>query len=753
MSKTRPSPRRGGRRSKATPPIPSSEDTPPAPPKQKPKIATKVSRNVTPPSKKVIKPGQMKGKRNSSESKGKSNKGKKQLNITEREECNNETEEPMEVIAGTNNPSEGEREDVKAEEEEVLEEEDEKLSARMDNEPGNQSIGEELMECLSKSGKKKKAMRNCSSCGVQSPVSRAKKCPNCGKNLFSKSSGYIQEINCPKCDYQQRYNGTLATAFCGRCNTLITRKYKESSPDDTNGSTHEMSEVADKLTDIEENATIEYDRDSLPQQNSLPCPVNSDGSFQLGYSYNTVEDKNSNETVEEEVGVVATPTDDNESSQETIRRIIKRKILDNIESSDTPDSKRPCSEVEDQPVEPNDPSGKVSLTLNIPVNMSLAPPTSSASSPLVEYAQKISARLLIPPEIPPQESSRRGRTRPPNSRAGKSHLSKSKRAHKDPAHLASDLPPSPEQLEPSLVEGPPPLVHTNEEPVCDQSRVLSPPPLISKTFHDSTINSIRQNNTTSTFYSSPSSKAPPLTVSSSTGYCSPLEAAHANGQVVSKNLYPDQLRTSSVPPLLSIDEVEGGVARTMVIVDPTKAKVKDSSAPPTLLHEPEYVNEVQREEGQYSTEVTSDWLMDCTVKAKHSKRKQKLHLSEPITQEEDEVIIYETVKKKKKKKKKEKDKERSDKSHKIKGDKHKSDSDKKVKKKQRKGKRRADEMTSDNAMDDESSQYTIETIDTRESINVIIRPSQLCMYTYCEPMHTTVCVCVCVLLMSSISNT
>ena len=743
MSKTRPSPRRGGRRSKATPPIPSSEDTPPAPPKQKPKVTPKATRNVTPPSKKAIKPGQVKGKRNSNESKGKSSKGKKQSNAMEREECNNETEEPMEVIPalpGTNNPSEGEREDMKEEEEILEEEEGEKQSRRMDNEPANQSIGEELMECLSKSGgKKKKAMRNCSSCGIQSPVSRAKKCPNCGKNLFSKSSGYTQEINCPKCDYQQRYNGTLATAFCSRCNALITRKYKESSPDDTNESTHDMSEVADKLTDIEENAMIEYESDSLRQQNSLPCPVNSDGSFQLGYSYTTVEDKNSNETV----GVVATPTDNNESSQETIRRIIKRKILDNIESSDTPDSKRPCNETEDQPVEANDPSGKVSLSLNIPVNMSLTPPTTSASSPLVEYAQKISARLLIPPEIPPQEASRRGRTRPPNARAGKSHLSKSKRAHKDSAHpVSSDPPPSPgsprppDQLEPSLIEGPPPLLHANEEPVCDQSMVLSPPPLISKTFHDPTSIRHNNNNSVSTFYSTPSSKAP--LPPSTGGYCSPLDAAHANGQVVSKNLYPDQHRTSSVPPLLSIDEVEGGVARPMVIVDPSTTKVKDSLAPPTLLHgnmkqESEYVNEIYREEGQYNAQVRSDWSMDCTVKAKHSKRKQQLHLNEPITREEDEGIIYETVKKKKKKKKKEKDKERSDKSHKIKGEKHKSDSDKKVKKKLRKGKKKVDEMTSDNTMEDMSSQCTIETIDTCESINVIIRPSQA-MYMYCGPM-------------------
>ena len=877
MSKPRSSPRRGGRRSKATPPdtpntfYDDTTQTPltKTPAKCRPSPVNRVGRGGASALRKPTKSsrGRGSGKKMSGgkvkESRGRRpSGGKRIIKKLEHEVVSSNEEEEEEEETAEERQEEAEQQLMKCketgkkvspetEDPQLLEEDGANMKDECDttgrsndvtDESMGPTVGEELMERLSKGGKKKKPMRNCSNCGVQSPVSRAKKCPNCGKNLFSRSSGYSREVTCPRCDYQQRYNGTKMRIYCGRCNNLLTRNYKEESPIQAQNGGIEENEKADSTSDKKSETKDESPsipstsctpvaeaEDSAPVQHesSSSFPVNSDGTYQVGYSCKLLR---SGEQFKASEDVEPGQEDSlslfgNETSQETLRRIIKRKILGEVDQSSDVGSptKKPCKEedpnapLEEKPVQSSKESTSqsqqpsslaISTSSTITSSTSLTSQSGAVSSPLMEYAQKISARIFIPPEIPPQEVYRKGRPRGPNSRSGKSVSAKNKRLGKDAGgdgnRLSSPVATSPPPDNPvvfstqdspsscsehQFLPHPPPLVSSDREvassrtlssssrhssappdtllvanefttahDISESTRAMSPPasylpPLVSATkpFHDPTINSIRTCthsrplSNTGKFYSGQSS-VPPLIVTSS--YSSSLlvegDGKHS-GQIVTKDLYPGY-QMASVPALLPMGKdgqrEEGlsslqppcAVTHRTVIVDPrnigNKPEVKDSSAPPVLLsstspnpaspdHSGQPSVQTAKDHNEGTVALVSGGTTDKTAlteedvmlsnkdsqnhssdnaghKSKHSKRKQKLHLTDTSELESREGIIYETVvsKKKKKKKKKDKDKDRSEKGHhsKSKSDKHKTDAERKARKKLKKEKRKEREM-------------------------------------------------------------
>ena len=668
MSKLRPSPRRGGRRSKQTPHDTlelSYEENSQGPTKTQAKLKTPpTSKNTTPALKKPGKSPRSKGKKTppTTGSKGKEVKGKRQSTGKNKTQPGNDSIEYQseELECESKLVSKKMQENVSLDEGKLQDENDGECEEHLlqnNNDSLDDSVGKELIDCLSKGGRKKKAMRNCSNCGSQSPVSRAKKCPNCGKNLFNKSSGYSREVTCPKCNHHERFNGTLMTVYCSSCDTLLTRKYREkdSPVSPQNGNVEETEEVPDQLPPVDNKetdtaatttTTMGYYSDTI--QDNPSCPVNSDGSFQMGYSSNAPQsDDPTVFNVDADTSqAYSSSTFGNETSQETLRRIIKRKILGEFDQSGSNSlpNKRQRNEVpveEEMSIDKSSDDDKITIkgqpsSLNIPT--SITSQTSAISSPLMEYAQKISARMFLPPEMPPQDVYvRRG------GRSRKGHLGRNKRLHKEsssrtqhsPSPMTGTSPDHPSSSQESSFQEnrslPPPLLPSGEDGFTHSTMTLNGkredysetpsscpviPPLVAATrsFHDPTINSIRRStppilltttasSNRNSFYSSNHSMAPYMISSSSLSFpsCSATAeeensnfASH-NGQIISKNLYPGY-RTSSVPPLLSVrqdgDDIirEDGcstksIAHTTVIVDPrnTLKNNKDSSAPPALL--------------------------------------------------------------------------------------------------------------------------------------------------------------------------
>ena len=557
MIKSRSSPRKGGKRSKATPPNTpmSSNEEPVIALSTKPKgppSKSAANKGMTPPVKKPKK-ARSTGKKTAQ----KKTKGSDSTMDTEKEIVSSENKDIFNDLV--HEQVEDDTVDSSINESLVINDKaalvgetdvtSTHASIKVElskDESSSQSVGEELLEQLSKVGKKKtvkKAMRNCNNCGNQSPVSRAKKCPHCGKNFFTSSLGYSRDIICPQCDSPQRFSSVKSSMYCGKCNYLLTPNKKK---DKSTKSLKAVVSQSDVTSDIESKsfseinpapnintnssellfdtscASVGYgsevDKQSIKNEevidtysDTLPSTTgNSSTSSLLQRSLSSPAGTSSNKDKIPSNEERATSGDDMSTGKTKkskgkanlkdaeLKKLIKRKILGDMDSTEDyqPPTKKPRKQENmdmtlDEQLSPHSPPESCPISHQSSASsISSTVSTNAVSSPLMEYAQKISARLFIPPEIPPQEGKRGRPQNKRNSKATtsgtrnvKSQTMKNKRALKETEHDSGSLPPpltSQSTLDSSIQ--PPQLspFHSEKKPLSPPGRLIEIRPLISQ---------------------------------------------------------------------------------------------------------------------------------------------------------------------------------------------------------------------------------------------------------------------------------
>ena len=655
-----------------------------------------------------------------------------------------------------------------------------------------QPVGQQLLEQLDKGKKRRsnngKPLRRasippkvCNNCGTTAVATRAKKCQNCGQFFSVSLAKRYSNEPCPNCHQVPKFSRVGRPSICPNCQKplLDTAAVEDISNEDLESSLN--TSFSQDSKDVESNeATIDLTTQETVE--AFPSSI----SHSVGYVPKMM-------STNEPVDLVENQSNEMSSSNEELKKLLKRKILNN--TSAEPPNKKPHIDGEIDESLPtscaNSPPQNLSVSLPSSLIHHSAPPIlESISSPLLEYAQKISARVMIPPEISPQNTKKTVKQTKRGNKTNKSSKGKQQQTKSDTVPLKAERGTSPlspisttAPSEQNVVNRsnsvPPPPLHSDEILMEAKPQLTVASPLISPSTgysfegritsstnsmatmtttakpHDPTINSIR------TFSSYHYPMTPPLYAQPTIP--PPLIPPIGNPayHMIPHDVYSTHSPLDKPPPLVPVSHnwtnpqqqdswyyttgSNGGpidnappVAHRTVIVDPIKVKdnisVATTSAPPSLevtTAETTEDDELTQTEEQYTTDIENiqqheQQLVqhdihdeDATVKErvhKHSKRKQKLMLSDMCMSQDDEEVS-EVKKKKKKKKKKEREKGESHHHSKHRGESSDKASDKKLKKKKKKKER---DLESASQTEDEELQQTIENNEDNEGIVIIL---------------------------------
>lgn len=430
----------------------------------------------------------------------------------------------------------------------------------------------------------------CDNCGTQALINKAKKCQNCGKFFHSHWASRCRIPPCPRCHYSRKSNGSKhLPSNCERC------KY----PLEDAAATPEGTAPPDGIEDIKKEEEEEKETEREDEVDTAKYDTDTQA---VGYGYGTFEDNNGEQQkTQSQSPTKATPTETKpskkkvkkakahhhptttaaatatETADEVTKKLIKRKILgeeDHAPEGSAP-SKRPNLELP----ESNPPSEEQVLSLKRQFPLSLQPGLGDAgiscavSSPLLEYAQKISARVTIPPEVPqPKKCLKKAAKKP--SVGGTSRSAKDKDG---PSNSPAPLPVEQQQQDlphpPPLNPDPPSATPTHYAAELDPSMNI---PVDSSTPSDPPIKAYQPYAKSTLFFPHYSSISPFTQNHRHVQSSSIVQEALSMIPPIVPSLYP-------VPSLLATPPKEegGDVSRKAVIVEPEPRKQEDVP-PPTL---------------------------------------------------------------------------------------------------------------------------------------------------------------------------
>ena len=301
-----------------------------------------------------------------------------------------------------------------------------------------QPVGQKLLEQLDRGKIRKKGnsigfgrgakkvptpLKICSNCGTQAPVSRAKKCHTCGQFFSSVVAQRFRMQPCPKCNCTPK---TSKLTHCENCQFPFDVERTDRSVDhgppcfEKNSSlTSEttMTTPLNTMVNLGENKETEEVPSSMPAvgYGSLNSKEHSSSvSFQRSLSSPAMSQPTDNEEmtpvhcVTDDLNI---PTKQGTSTELELKKLLKRKLLG---SDETISSKRAHFDEENGTSEES--TASVTQQQQLSYSLPSQPPSDNVSSPLLEYAQKISARIMIPPEISPQSGRK---TVPKQTKRGK----------------------------------------------------------------------------------------------------------------------------------------------------------------------------------------------------------------------------------------------------------------------------------------------------------------------------------------------
>lgn len=268
-----------------------------------------------------------------------------------------------------------------------------------------QPVGQQLLEQLDKMKKKKHKLelvegeggsnsgpnkrtppplRVCTNCGTEAKTTRTKKCHSCKQFLLPSLARRYSCEPCRYCFEVPKLSRAGRPSHCSNCNKPLN---DEESSQEGEGS------LPIKAEEEEE----EEEEEEVIKSIVAPPP-----SLSVGYG-----------SIPEVPSSSPSSSDSPMCLKNEIRRFLKRKILS--KKTPPPIKASPLTTPDETPPTDNNnitttttASGNnkrgVTLSLSLPgpsqSSSSLNSALESVSSPLLEYAQKISARVMIPPEIP-----------------------------------------------------------------------------------------------------------------------------------------------------------------------------------------------------------------------------------------------------------------------------------------------------------------------------------------------------------------
>ena len=457
-------------------------------------------------------------------------------------------------------------------------------------------------------------LKVCDNCSTQAVLHKAKKCHNCGKFFYDHWAKRCRIPPCPQCHFSRRSGGIKKLpTHCERCNYPLTISpcsstsppTGESSPD-LHGDDNPLSpppELTDNALGNEVGVarpdpimpSVGYGSKDTPTTRSLP-PLPLTASSQEGKAASLDDQTHSSGValLRRKLGITDTSSSST-STQETQTDSSKSSIFSAILPTPT--------------------SGNVAPFPLVPAARHRE---ASLSSPLLEYAHSISARVYLPDEIKPDKKAKvktqtKGRNQSPHKVKTKPTLSakdtpspSNEQDRKTPTTAAADKLPSPPALIPTKPqlsdESPSSSVkhtHQDSDPEQQPSSSYKPTPIISnllQTAHTSRgVTAIR-------LPISHSSHTPilPRAVLLPTRPTPPLmlQPHHkykiSSGRIVSQNRLPSLAAGHhDIPPLVKVGHHDNSPTEawmqqnksptqaTSVIVDPTRSRDTPQEATPT----------------------------------------------------------------------------------------------------------------------------------------------------------------------------
>ena len=492
-------------------------------------------------------------------------------------------------------------------------------SSLVEGQNSSQPVGQQLLEQLEKGKRKsklvsKKISKPCASCGSTEGRllgGRARKCTICRHVKANHQTGAGQdEVHCPHCNKKQ---ASSSSSSCSNCEKPLVTEPSPLRPDVAESSTdsappagsHDESEAEFVKRDVEPSppllVSVGYGGGSFKNNLLEPLPPPS-------------------------------PSD--------LTKLLKRRFFDeNLTGSQSQGTQKLSFASSDS-------ENQGTSTSNNSI-------TSVESSPLLEYAQKISARVMIPPEIPPQAprknmkqvkkgattaggggggvvkgggaSSSKGVKGSKGKRGGDSsvttptkndeHVASS--GEKSPAPPTAPPPLQPADSIPSLADdlssrhSAPPIFTSSDYALDSRSSSLADPLIVSVTTkpHDPTINSIRTLHSSSNYSSSsigypfPSSSVSPLTRSMTPPtytHSLPPPLITSRTPPLSRSLYSPPIKSPPLftnsgapPPLVSVSRGSDGSGMESYsswYLHPSSPTIKDEKDENSVTHHPVIVD-------------------------------------------------------------------------------------------------------------------------------------------------------------------
>ena len=318
-----------------------------------------------------------------------------------------------------------------------------------------QPVGQKLLEQLDRGKIRKKGnsigfgrgakkvptpLKICSNCGTQAPVSRAKKCHTCGQFFSSVVAQRFRMQPCPKCKCTPK---TSKLTHCENCQFPFDVERTDRSVDHGPPCFEKNSSLTSETlvtTPVNTVVNLEESKETEEVPSSMPAvgygslnskEHNSSVSFHRSLSSPATAPPRDNEEMtpvhSSATDDINVPTKQGTSTELELKKLLKRKLLG---SDETASSKRAHFDEQNGTSEDNTTSvTQQQQQQQLTYSLLPQPPIDNVSSPLLEYAQKISARIMIPPEISPQsgrkavpKQTKRGKNVPKGAK-GKSNKS------------------------------------------------------------------------------------------------------------------------------------------------------------------------------------------------------------------------------------------------------------------------------------------------------------------------------------------